>query len=297
MLTEKTLLDRVQAVATWRRGQERAPHKPLFLLYVLGRFAAGQTSVTFAECRQDIVRLLREFGPSRRHYHAEYPFWRLQSDRLWIVEATGPLPKRASNTDPTAKALVDTNAVGEFPKDVICALRKYKDLVSQVAQTLLANHFAESLHDDIRNAVGLSIEPVNARHSRRDPEFRRVVLRSYRFACAVCGFSLRLEDTTIGLDAAHIRWRQARGPDIASNGLALCALHHKLFDIGAFTLDTESRVVVSERISGGAHLGSLLITHHGRPIMAAVQPENRPDPDYVRWHRTQVFKERPLPLI
>src|SRR5436189_6378643 len=40
---------------------------------------------------------------------------------------------------------------------------------------------------------------------------------------------------------AHIRWHQAGGPDIENNGLALCVLHHKTFDLGAFTLSEGGR--------------------------------------------------------
>jgi len=288
-------LSRVQSVAVWKRGQERAPHKPLFLLYALGQFGAGHTHISFQECRQDLVKLLKEFGPSRQTYHPEYPFWRLQSDGLWVVRAAGPLPRRASNSDPTAKALTDLNAVGEFPSDTQRVLQRNKSLVLKAAQLLLENHFADSLHADIRNAVGLSPDNRLQGKAHRDPSFRRRVLQSYRYACAVCGFSLRLEDTTIGLDAAHIKWRQAKGPDVASNGLALCAIHHKLFDLGAFTLDKDMRILVSERISGGPHLRAVLVDYHGHRITDAVQRESRPDLTYLAWHRAQVFKERPIP--
>jgi putative restriction endonuclease len=40
----------------------------------------------------------------------------------------------------------------------------------------------------------------------------------------------------LGLEAAHIKWFQAGGPDIEANGLAMCSLHHKLFDLGVFTI-------------------------------------------------------------
>jgi putative restriction endonuclease len=39
------------------------------------------------------------------------------------------------------------------------------------------------------------------------------VLTAYEFRCAVCGFDVRLGAASIALDAAHIRWRQAGGPD------------------------------------------------------------------------------------
>jgi hypothetical protein len=44
------------------------------------------------------------------------------------------------------------------------------------------------------------------------------------------GFSLRLVDGLIGVDAAHILWHAHGGPHEVPNGLALCALHHRLLD-------------------------------------------------------------------
>ena len=42
-----------------------------------------------------------------------------------------------------------------------------------------------------------------------------------------------LDQETLGIEAAHIKWHQAGGPDTEDNGLALCTLHHKRFDRGA----------------------------------------------------------------
>jgi predicted restriction endonuclease len=50
--------------------------------------------------------------------------------------------------------------------------------------------------------------------------------------------------------AAHIRWHLAHGPDVECNWLALCVLHHKLFDLGAFTLSQDGMLVVSELANG-----------------------------------------------
>jgi hypothetical protein len=49
-------------------------------------------------------------------------------------------------------------------------------------------------------------------------------------------FSVIASPLSVALDAAHIRWHQAGGPDEEANGLALRVLHHKLFDLGAFTV-------------------------------------------------------------
>ena len=42
------------------------------------------------------------------------------------------------------------------------------------------------------------------------------------------------------------RWFNLGGPDKLDNGLALCSLHHKLFDRGALGLSHEHEIQVSE---------------------------------------------------
>ena len=54
------------------------------------------------------------------------------------------------------------------------------------------------------------------------------------------------------LDAAHVRWHQAGGPAVESNGLALCVLHHKAFDLGAFTVTPSGVLLVSDQANGSA---------------------------------------------
>jgi putative restriction endonuclease len=57
----------------------------------------------------------------------------------------------------------------------------------------------------------------------------------------------------LGIEAAHIMWHQAGGPATIQNGLALCILHHKLFDRGVFTFSEDRMVQVSELAHGGKH--------------------------------------------
>ena len=91
-----------------------------------------------------------------------------------------------------------------------------------------------------------------------------------------CGW--RLGDLSVALDAAHIRWVQADGPDEERNGLALCVLHHKLFDLGAFTLGPDGRVLVSEQAHGGDGFEDSLLRHHDRPARRPQRPEWYPNP-------------------
>jgi predicted restriction endonuclease len=95
----------------WSRGDQRAPHKPLLVLYALSRWSRGETAdIPFKQLDADLTGLLKEFGPSRQSYHPEYPFWRLQNDGVWLVHSSGPLTPRQSSTDPKKSDLLALSA-------------------------------------------------------------------------------------------------------------------------------------------------------------------------------------------
>jgi putative restriction endonuclease len=116
------------------------------------------------------------------------------------------------------------------------------------------------------------------------------VLRAYEYSCAVCGFDVRLGTMHVALEAAHIKWHQAGGPDEESNGLALCTLHHKLFDRGVFTLGDEMIVIVSENANGTKGFQEWVMAFHGRAIRPPQRPNYYPDNASVQWHVKEVFK-------
>jgi putative restriction endonuclease len=101
---------------------------------------------------------------------------------------------------------------------------------------------------------------------------------------------VRLGSTSIALDAAHIRWHQAGGPDQESNGLALCVLHHKTFDLGAFTVNAAGVLLVSDQVHGTTGFHESLQRHHGQRVRPPQRPEWTPKPVYLDWHGREVFK-------
>ena len=163
------------------------------------------------------------------------------------------------------------NVWAEFSPDVQASLASDPGLVA-TASRILEQHFPESLHSDILNAVGLTLETVTARR-KRDAAFRQRVLKAYEYRCAVCGFDVRLGTASIALDAAHIRWHQAGGPETEDNGLALCVLHHQTFDLGAFTV-REGVLLVSDQANGTTGFQEALLAYHGMPIRDAQHPDS-----------------------
>ena len=95
----------------------------------------------------------------------------------------------------------------------------------------------------------------------------------------------------LGIEAAHIRWFKLGGPDPddLDNGLALCSLHHKLFDRGMLGLADDLAVVVSQRFSARTSQGRAVYDLHGqrlRPRPGTPLPAER----HVVWHREQMFQ-------
>src|SRR4051812_17295332 len=73
--TDETLR-RFRHLNVWKRGDIRAPHKPLLVLLALGRLQAGSDRLLpFEEIEQPLSRLLEDFGPPRKSPHPELPFF------------------------------------------------------------------------------------------------------------------------------------------------------------------------------------------------------------------------------
>jgi putative restriction endonuclease len=290
--TENRILKSIRTLRIWSQGGQRAPHKPLLILLAVGRIVSGRKRlVSFAEIDQPLRDLLADFGPSRRSYSSEYPFVRLANDGIWESKGTSGAATRQSNTDIRRSELFRLDVHAGFTEEVFSALKADPKLVRRVTVELLDGHFPESMHPDILQAVGLDLDGLSlSRGRQRNPEFRDRVLVAYEHQCAVCGFNVRLGHAPIALEAAHIRWHQADGPDLEENGIALCSLHHKLFDRGAFTLDDGLRVQVSDRAHGTHGFVEWLMEFHDKPIRAPQRTTFYPASEHVSWHMCEVFQ-------
>lgn len=278
-------------ITVWRRGGERAPHKPLLALYAIGRLLRGEPRlVDYARVDRDLGALLTEFGPRRQSVHTEYPFWRLQNDKLWELKNAEGVEARRSNTDAKKSELLSHNVQGGFPDEIHRQLIANKRLATEIVQDLLSANFPETLHQDILDAVGIDMAIGTRSFTPRSADFRERVLRAYEYSCAVCGFDVRLGTVHVALEAAHIKWHQAGGPDEESNGLALCTMHHKLFDRGVFTLSDDMSVVVSETANGTRGYQEWVMAYHGHAMRAPQRPNYYPETSWVQWHIKEVFQ-------
>jgi len=290
MTKTDAILTRFRDLNVWHRRAERAPHKPLLVLLALGRLQTGaERLLPFDEVEQPLSDLLEEFGPPRKSLHPELPFFHLQSDGIWELLEDPRVRQRQGSKNPLRTDLRKFRIQGGFPEPLFRSLKERPEAVRELARSVLGAHFPESLHDAILSAVGLDLSGTS-RHLRRDPAFRAAVISAWGHQCVFCGYSVQLDNADLGLEAAHIRWYQAGGPDSLSNGLSCCSVHHQAFDRGAVTISDGFRVLVSSRIHGSGMVQDLFISLHGSEIRQPARKAALPAKEYLDWHRKQVFR-------
>ncbi|WP_053846918.1 phosphorothioated DNA-binding restriction endonuclease [Streptomyces sp. NRRL B-24085] len=291
-------LERLAKLRQWTRNGTRAPHKPLLLLYALGRYQEDTGSaLRYTAVEEDLRRLLTEYGPPNRTSPA-YPFHHLVSDGVWEVRTDRGHGSPGSGV----RDLRRTGATGRLAPELRTALDGDPELLGRIAQLLLDLHFPPSLHEELREAVGLEPEVAPTEHlpslrrRQRDRRMRETVLTAYEYRCAFCGYDGRISTVPVGLEAAHVRWWAFGGPDDVDNGLCLCSLHHKLFDKGVLGVDADHRILVSQRFVGHSPAArDQVVALAGRPLVGPQPGIPRVAADHLAWHTGQVFHGAPRP--
>jgi putative restriction endonuclease len=285
-MTKAEIRSKLLQTKNWKKKDQRAPHKPLLLLMYLGRLSQGiERPLSFQETEEILSDLLQEFGPPRRSYHPEEPFARLSNDGIWLLSAPVNTKGSVSITE-----LRDVNPSGALIPEIQQQLVSDPLFLEECVQALLNTNFPDSIHEEIRSAIGLrDHQMVLVKKSPRDPKFREEVLKAYEYSCAVCGFNLRIKNALAGIEAAHVKWHAMNGPDTISNGLALCTMHHKLFDLGALGINSNMQITVSPQTNGvGRELW--LNKFEGKDIRRPQKQYALLDEGYLKWHEEEVFK-------
>lgn len=287
----KQLLEIVQNLTIHTKDGRRSPHKPLMLLYGLGQWQSGRPEWNYGEIEQPMKQLLLEFAPYNSKANPSNPFWRLRKDGVFSFQNESLVSEDQSG-NPSVTLLRKPEVQATFSPEISDLLQREPESLRTITRYLLEANFPEKLHETILSSVGLDLEPTLPRERRRrDPEFRKKILRAYEHRCAVCQFGLQLDGHSFGIEAAHIQWHTEGGPDVISNGLALCPTHHTLFDYGAFMIDDDLLVGVSQLVTGFDVAGQQLKAMHGLPIGKPTSgTHDYPAPEYLAWHRREVFK-------
>ena len=212
---------------------------------------------------------------------------------MWTLDSDVPM----DNVGPLREGVT-----GRLEEALEAALRDRPQLLDEAARGLVESHFPGTVAPDVLVAVGLDPDLLDGSalvgrgrtaERRRSSAWPIAIIEAWDRQCAFCGFDGAAGGGVVGIEAAHVRWFKLGGPDDLDNGLALCSLHHKLFDRGMLGLGEDYAVVVSRRFSAR--------TPNGRAVYDLQGQRLRPRPGtalpaatHVRWHTEQVFQGQSL---
>lgn len=116
MASSKSLQQAIANIKIWHKGEQRAPHKPLLLLYVLAGYLNGHPRLFDygTEIYEPLHSLLERFGPQRSQYRPDMPFWRLQGDGIWQLHNAERCSTAGSSRQPPVKELNEYHVAGGF---------------------------------------------------------------------------------------------------------------------------------------------------------------------------------------
>ena len=122
----------------------------------------------------------------------------------------------------------------------------------------------------------------------RDSRFKSDVLGGYYFTCALTGYRLDTEQSSI-VQAAHIHQHAVSGNNDPRNGLALTPDAHWMFDQGLWTAipkgDHYLIKIATARFTENSPYGRTLTAFDGKPLHFHDHARLRPDQMHFEWHR------------
>jgi putative restriction endonuclease len=301
-LTRDELLARLVGLRQAPLDQKRAPHKPLLLLWLFGQFAAtGSSAASYQQAEEPVGQLINDFGPPvaspATRQRAAMPFVHLERDLWDLRDAAG---QEIAPDAPERRAwLLDRGAVGRLLAPVERLLADPKTLAA-AARLLLDLNFTPVLAELICAAVDLDVPaldlvgnggatpvhppaPAPPRLRRRGPARLRLPVRDVRLRRRPRPLSRRHRSRPRPL-------AQPARPHEIANALALCALHHALFDLGVLGITEDRRIPVSALYVARNEAGMAVDALAGKPLLIPRPHQPTVDIIHISWHHDQVFK-------
>lgn len=275
-----------------------APHKPLMLLTVIDLIEAGEIQDGWVKYDIRLVSPFRDYWElvldrQRNHPDILMPFHALGGERdlIWERFTADGQPSLAKATtrlcylDPDLFACLRDAAFRRKARETLINL--YFHIEEQVM-------LCERLRLPLPNTTQIATfrkradEFKASQKKGRDSRFKSDVLGGYYFTCALTGYRLDTESTSL-VQAAHIHQHAVSGNDDPRNGLALTPDAHWMFDAGLWTAISQGDhfmiKIAMGRFSESSPQGQSLASFDGKPLHFHEHARLRPDPAHFSWHR------------
>lgn len=135
-----------------------APHRPVLLLFLLGRVQRGEErEVSYEIVERGITAVLEETGSAKKP-EPLLPFWHLQTSPFWEVLDADALPRRKGKDRPTRRVLIDAKSRGAVREAWWAALQGNQTLISALGERLLTSLWADTVvRERVAQLVGFTV--------------------------------------------------------------------------------------------------------------------------------------------
>jgi putative restriction endonuclease len=167
------------------------------------------------------------------------------------------------------------------------------EYLTEVVWQLLNEYWTEAYHEEILNNLGLDMfmneHAISlSKEKRRGRLFVEEVLDAYERQCAICRQSIRLGDTLLGIDACHVKPIQHNGPDLVTNGVALCKVHHWALDRGAIGISEDLKMLASPKLNG-SRSDHFFHDYSNTTLFIPRSTDQKLIDENIRYHYTHIF--------
>lgn len=189
MASSKSLQQAIANIKIWHKGEQRAPHKPLLLLYVLAGYLNGHPRLFDygSEIYEPLHSLLERFGPQRSQYRPDMPFWRLQGDGFWQLRNAELCSTAGSSRQPPVKELTEHRVAGGFDEQHYALVTGNKKLINTLAQQILKRTSPRVFRKKLLTSwVLISSKSVNSATRYFAKMYYALINTSARYVALIC---------------------------------------------------------------------------------------------------------------
>lgn len=156
MADGRDLIERIGKLQPSHRRTGQSLHRPLLLLWAIAQAVHGRPRrQSWSVVSKDMAPLLHAFAGARgTRQDVLYPFWALQTGKLWEVAESAELSMTSKGRRPTLTAMDEVNPLAGLPQRDYDRLTEDMELAAWAVSTLLVRFFLP-VSPSLLDALGL----------------------------------------------------------------------------------------------------------------------------------------------
>jgi putative restriction endonuclease len=294
------------------RSSGIAPNKPILLLSIIELISQGKVQHNHITLSAELIATFLNLWSHLelvRKPDIGLPFYHLKGDKFWYLQ---PKPgceaiARSAKIN-TISELRQFVLFGYFDPELFALLINpdsrtiltntlintwFSNKTEQIKRLFQIDAFAE-WEESLRLQGGKVYEPKELEDEQasivRDAAFRRIIVSTYDYRCALCGLQILNSLGENIVDGAHIKPFYLFHDDRINNGLSLCKNHHWAFDRFWFTLNDNYTVIVAEELREISPHCTPITAFANHSITLPNHEQYYPRQDAIGWHRDEFLK-------